>query len=487
VFRVDAGTGTVTQLASQTSSWLAGIAIDAFGNVYCVQDNPATGLVAILKIPASGGAPVLILGGSAFPSYYTEQAIAVDSAGNIYLADDDPIMFTAQIQEIPAGGGSPITLATGLPYPPPSFKVDAAGDLFYLLNDTVQEIPNGTTTSVTVQAGLAQGNYDLPTDMAFDASGNLYLAYGNSPWLKITRTSAPSFNFASTIVKTTSSDSPQSTQIQNSGNAPLALTKLQASASFAQVAGSGTPADCAASSTLAPGAQCNLSISFTPTAVGSFAGTDTFTDNSLNLAGAKQVVALAGVGVPKVTSSITLTSSSNPSNLGEAVTFTATVSAGSGGTPSGTVTFRRGGVLGTVPLVNGVATFATSNLPGGTGERVTAVYSGSATVAGSMASLSQTVLKLPTTTTITSGMNPATRKQPVTFTASVSTASGLVATGILRFYNGGKLLGAATLANGVTTLTTTALPAGTDNITAVYAATDSYAGSTSAALAQVVN
>jgi IPT/TIG domain len=49
-------------------------------------------------------------------------------------------------------------------------------------------------------------------------------------------------------------------------------------------------------------------------------------------------------------SSVTLASSANPSQAGQAVTFTAT-GTGPGGTPTGTVTFRDGGVtLGTVAL-----------------------------------------------------------------------------------------------------------------------------------------
>lgn len=481
LYRLEAATGTVT-LVTMFSPF--GMSTDAMGNIYYVQPSFP---LAVMKVPPSGGAPVQIPAGSAYPISWAEQGIAVDARGNIYLVDEDPATFSIQIQQIPAAGGSPVTLATGLPYAPLSLRLDAAGDVFYILNDTVQEIPSGSNNAITVQSGLAQGGYDLPTDMGFDASGDMYLSYYSSGVFKIARTSAPSFNFASTILKTTSSDSPQSTQIQNSGNAPLALTKVQVSANFAQVAGSGTPADCTSSSTLVPGVQCNLSVSFIPTAVGSLAGTATFVDNSLNLGGGKQLVPLSGTGVPRITSGISLTSSLNPSTLGQAVTFTATVSAASGSSPTGTVTFRHAGVLATVPLVNGVATFTTSNLPRGTGERITAAYSGNSTVAGSVASLSQTVVKIPTTIAITSGTNPSTRTQPVTFTAIVSTASGLVPTGMVRFYNGTKLLGAATLANGVTNLTTAVLPTGTNNITAVYPATDSYAGSTSAALAQVVN
>ncbi len=74
----------------------------------------------------------------------------------------------------------------------------------------------------------------------------------------------------------------------------------------------------------------------------------------------------------------TVTSSTNPSVLGQKVTFTATVKAvapGSG-TPTGTVTFYNGStVLGTGSLSGGIGTFTTSSLSVGT-HSIKAVYSG---------------------------------------------------------------------------------------------------------------
>lgn len=75
---------------------------------------------------------------------------------------------------------------------------------------------------------------------------------------------------------------------------------------------------------------------------------------------------------------ITLSSSPNPSNLGEPVTFTATVvsSLDSKYKGSGSVTFvSHSQHTAPIKLVNGVATFETAKLPEGT-SRVTADYSG---------------------------------------------------------------------------------------------------------------
>jgi Zn-dependent metalloprotease len=88
----------------------------------------------------------------------------------------------------------------------------------------------------------------------------------------------------------------------------------------------------------------------------------------------------------------TLTSSLNPSLVGQSVTFTATVS-GSGGTPTGTVTFKDGATtLGSPALAGGVATFTTSALTAGT-HPITASYSGDANFSASASpTFNQTVI-----------------------------------------------------------------------------------------------
>ncbi|HEX7925754.1 MAG TPA: Ig-like domain repeat protein, partial [Bradyrhizobium sp.] len=74
----------------------------------------------------------------------------------------------------------------------------------------------------------------------------------------------------------------------------------------------------------------------------------------------------------------TLSSSANPSQVGQAVTFAATVTSG-GGTPAGTVTFKDGAaVIGNATLGgSGVATLTISSLTLGS-HSITAIYGGSA-------------------------------------------------------------------------------------------------------------
>ena len=77
--------------------------------------------------------------------------------------------------------------------------------------------------------------------------------------------------------------------------------------------------------------------------------------------------------------STTLTSSLNPSVLGQAVTITATVSSIAGPPPNGEeVVFKQGAtVLATVPLTGGVASFTTSSFTVGE-HKIVATYAGDA-------------------------------------------------------------------------------------------------------------
>jgi len=83
-----------------------------------------------------------------------------------------------------------------------------------------------------------------------------------------------------------------------------------------------------------------------------------------------------------------LGSSPNPSKVGQAVTFTATVSSIAGPPPNGEqVTFKSGiAVLGTGSLSKGVATFTTSTLPVGS-HKITATYAGDVNYASSKSAI----------------------------------------------------------------------------------------------------
>jgi hypothetical protein len=101
--------------------------------------------------------------------------------------------------------------------------------------------------------------------------------------------------------------------------------------------------------------------------------------------------------------------------------------------------------------------------------------------------VAQTVNADATTTALTSSPNPSTYLANVTMTATVTAASG-VPGGTVEFYNGSTVITGVNLnASGVATLTYANLPAGTDNLKAVYLGYGSFSTSTSSVITQTVN
>jgi uncharacterized repeat protein (TIGR03803 family) len=99
------------------------------------------------------------------------------------------------------------------------------------------------------------------------------------------------------------------------------------------------------------------------------------------------------VGGKLISTATTLSSSPNPSTVGEAVTFTAVLTSDAGVPPDGeTVSFMKGTtVLGTGALSGGSASFTTSTLKAGT-TSVKAVYGGDAYFVGSKSSVVKQVV-----------------------------------------------------------------------------------------------
>ena len=185
----------------------------------------------------------------------------------------------------------------------------------------------------------------------------------------------------------------------------------------------------------------------------------------------------------------TLVSTPDPSTYGQAVIFTATVTASVGVIPDGEiVTFLQGAtVLGTAPTRGGTATFSDATIAVGT-RHITAVYASDAHFATSTSKvLNQVIAKATSTTTLMSSTNPTTFGQSLTLTATVAPQFSGTPTGVVTFKNGTMWLAGVPLSGGVASFTTTKLPAGSDSISAVYNGSPSFSGNTSALLGQTVN
>lgn len=192
------------------------------------------------------------------------------------------------------------------------------------------------------------------------------------------------------------------------------------------------------------------------------------------------------VGTLKSTG-VALVSSLNPSAGGQAATFTATVT-GSGGTPTGTVTFLDGFTrIGTGTLNgSGVATFTTSSLIVGS-HSITAAYSGDTNFTScTSAAVAQTIDGTASTILLTSTLNPSTYNVAITLTATV-TGSGGTPTGTAVFFDGASWLASSALSSGTASFITAALPSGSHAITVKYSGDKSFASATSNTVTQVIN
>jgi len=99
-----------------------------------------------------------------------------------------------------------------------------------------------------------------------------------------------------------------------------------------------------------------------------------------------------------------------------------------------------------------------------------------------------TVSTVPTKTALTSSPNPSTPGEPVTFTATITSAAGAPPDGESVSFNHGKtVLGTGTLSGGTATFTTSTLKAGSHSVTAMYAGDTNFETSKSKPVKQVVN
>ena len=177
----------------------------------------------------------------------------------------------------------------------------------------------------------------------------------------------------------------------------------------------------------------------------------------------------------------TLGSSQSSSTIGQMVTFTATVTPGSGttGTPTGTVTFGEGTtVLGTATLgTNGTATFSIATLAVGS-HTITAAYGGDANFASSSG------------TTVRGGQPGGVDHEPRRVAQHRERRpDGHVhgdrdarrpgptdtPTGSVTFEDGTTALGTSSLDNGVATFSLASLAVGSHTITAVYSGDANFA------------
>jgi len=220
------------------------------------------------------------------------------------------------------------------------------------------------------------------------------------------------------------------------------------------------------------------SVTYVPSSAGTHQVVATFLDSNNIYIPSNGSVTL---NVAKATPAITVTTSPNPSNVGQLVTLTATISAGPNGD---SVNFFDGStLLGAGTLTSGTAVIYKIFQSSGS-HSITASYGGNNNFAAATSPVvTQVVNKAASTTAVSASSGTISFGQSVTLTASVSPAS---ATGTVQFLDGGTVIGAPLLNGGSTTLVVANLATGTHSITASYGGDGATLASTSSAISVVV-
>jgi hypothetical protein len=321
--------GYSTYLGGTQTDQGYGIALDSSKNVY------VTGLTSSTNFPVASAFQSTLGGTSnAFVSKLSStgttlsystylggnsgdagKAIAVDSGGHAHVAGftaspnfptANPVQstyggnqdgFLSRVSPTGCGlifstylGGHSTDSANGV-------AVDSAGDSYLV----------GTTLS-----------NDFPTQKPFQAStgGNndafvAKVAAGTAP---VACLSASTLTFPAETSTTTSQ--PMTVTLTNDGDTTLDVTSVAPSGPYTQTNTCG--------SSVNAGANCTISVSFSPTGAGSLAGSVVITDNAAGVTGATQTVALAGTGTDF---QMEISPSSVSVTAGQTATYTITLQA----------------------------------------------------------------------------------------------------------------------------------------------------------------
>ncbi|MGA3132266.1 MAG: Ig-like domain repeat protein [Terracidiphilus sp.] len=505
--------------ATQAVVWSpSGVAVDAAGNVFIAETqnaairkvNAITGLISTLVQTGCGNS----YAGSKFVNWtlYAPAGLFLDGSGNLYIADTlDMVIEKVQGNFAAINVGAPVRQTETSQPLSQTVENDgnAALELTAITATTNAEIDaavanscsNGQTLAVGAQCevgaifapvgtpALSIDTVETPNIDVGEDTESTVAAPGSPLVIEVVGTAAP---IASTVTTVASSLNPS-----GFGQKVTFTVTVNAAAGTGSLTGTISISDTVAGNTatlasgLSPNASGVVTFSISTLAVGQHSISASY-DNTHDPVHMASTSSPALIETVLEGTAVSLTSSANPSAVGQSVTVTATVtSLGGGVNPTGTVTFFDGSMPLSTPTINGndVVTYTTPALTNGT-HQITAVYNGSSStqVQGSTSPALNQDVQAASTIAVSSSLNPSTYGVAVTFTVTVTSGATFPATGIVNFLDSGVSIGTATLRGnpGVTTFTTTTLAAGTHPITVSYAGDNYNQSGSSAPLNQVV-
>jgi sugar lactone lactonase YvrE len=244
--------GTVNTIAGSLAAPTA-VVVDSTGNAYILEAGTTPGTADLLRLPAGGGSPQIVIPQGA--GLLTPSALAIDSAGNLFIADatqgtvarfgadgtintsyvtglDTPTaiyadgfdnLFIAQAgtthNVIEAYAAGPRRVLSSSFVSPSGLSIDlngilyiadAGGHLVYAVDKSgiLHEVAGNGTTSNTVP-GQATGTALLaPSSLSIDAAGDLYIAdaIANRVYIVFSSTTSSGSNIATIFGTGTAGD-----------------------------------------------------------------------------------------------------------------------------------------------------------------------------------------------------------------------------------------------------------------------------------------
>ena len=517
-----AGTGTPGYsgdngaAASATLADPSAMAYDASGNLYLAdaQNNVVREVLNSGQITTIAGTGVEGYGGdnAAATSAYldTPTGVAVDGSGNVYIADS----HNHRIRKVSGGtittiagtgvagysgdGGTATAAQLSLPT---AVAVDSSSNL-YIADTNNQRIRKITGTTITTIAGDGEELYagdgaaatsavlDLPTGVAVDATGTVYIADRHNQRVRMVSVDGTISTLAGSGAASFSGDGASATaatlfrpggvSIDGAGNIYIADTGNQRirqvnGGTIATVVGNGQQGF-GGDTGPATGATLNSPKAVIADASGNLTIADKL-NQRLRTAGLPILTfANGGVGILSTPQGVTLANTGSAPITVTSIAFT------------GSFTIAAGGSCGLTPIALAPGTNCTQNvafLPSTPGASSGSVAFGGTGIVPQSILLTGTGVPTATTVTLVSNVASPFAGQDITFTATVKPTGVGTPTGNVSFFDGATPIGSSMLTSGSAAITTT-LISGTHTITAVYAGDGNFTGSSSSTLAQLV-
>jgi sugar lactone lactonase YvrE len=269
------GTLNTADMTTLTYSGLSsphGLATDVSGNLYVAEYGSGT-----ISVVPSGD----VTGSTLLSGINTPYGVAVDSGKNVYVSS----YLGNTVTEYPAfclsqPASCPVPVGSGY-NGPQGIAVDAAGNIYVADsgNRRIELVPNpeagefpGAIQQSTVVAGLG-----APVAVTVAPSGNL-LVSDNANLFDVNRTThLPTLTFPGVAIESGASSPPKTVTLTDVGNEPLNFTGGSIDPDFPP-----SPSDFC-NYEVEPGAQCSISIVFSPQggSLGTRTGTWAVTDNAI--------------------------------------------------------------------------------------------------------------------------------------------------------------------------------------------------------------